>query len=368
MTNSLPNASTAALTQNITTQMITVGHRLMLIGTLFFQVLINYYLLSGSAEFTRLSVIFGLVSFGLVIASMFSFKLFQRPNSLYYWPEISAFLMSISWGLMALTLELEWGVYPAAEKLLLIGFFLALFSHYPRNSLLIASLPGYVLFYTYFVISEGVRSELGVVLSIVKFPFLLVVFHLTVRKFILQGQLKFIENIELMAKLQELTHTDELTGLLNRKGFNESLAAALDNARRFDIDLSLMILDIDFFKKYNDSLGHPEGDRCLEQVANILQQQSVRAVDSVCRIGGEEFALILPGSNMDQAQLFAQKILSALTEQQLPHPDSEIAAHVTMSVGVTEFTATDDASTLYKRADTALYQAKANGRNRAEVA
>ncbi len=71
---------------------------------------------------------------------------------------------------------------------------------------------------------------------------------------------------------------------------------------------------------------------------------------------------------MDQAQLFAQKILSALTEQQLPHPDSEIAAHVTMSVGVTEFIATDDASTLYKRADAALYQAKANGRNRAEVA
>lgn len=125
-----------------------------------------------------------------------------------------------------------------------------------------------------------------------------------------------------------------------------------------------MILDIDYFKKYNDSLGHPQGDNCLQSVSNALQHSIKRDTDIVARIGGEEFAVILPDTDIEQCQSLAQDIINSMHSADIHHPDSCVSNHVTFSIGcacIDDKINTPDL--LYKQADKALYLAKENGRN-----
>ena len=161
------------------------------------------------------------------------------------------------------------------------------------------------------------------------------------------------------------SNTDELTQLPNRRAFDLALDAALERCVGEQGPLSLLLLDVDYFKRYNDELGHPAGDKCLQQVAAILQGGLSRPYDIVARYGGEEFAVILPGADSEVAQRVAASLQRALAEHALPHPDSPIAKSLTLSVGIA--TAWPDETTrpgtLVKYADEQLYAAKADGRN-----
>ncbi len=166
-------------------------------------------------------------------------------------------------------------------------------------------------------------------------------------------------------KLQAISTTDELTGLANRRLFDKILDREYGHAQRENSHLSLLMIDVDYFKKYNDHYGHLAGDACLKRVAEVLASQSQRASDLVARYGGEEFVVISPTTDMEQALLFAQALTKRVVAAKLAHCKSPFG-YVTISVGVATLEAKQSVSKedLLLEADQALYRAKQSGRNR----
>ena len=166
--------------------------------------------------------------------------------------------------------------------------------------------------------------------------------------------------------LEELSVTDELTGLHNRRFFNEHLNTEWIRGIRSHEPLSLIFLDIDYFKQYNDTYGHTAGDECLKSVAGVLQHSLLRSSDMATRYGGEEFCLLLPNTPIDGASIVAQRVRSSVAKLEIPHQTSAVSSTVTLSDGIACFipSSHDTPSQLVDLADTALYEAKALGRNR----
>ena len=170
-------------------------------------------------------------------------------------------------------------------------------------------------------------------------------------------------------ELERLSLFDQLTGLANRRHFDNTLDRQFAWARRNKSPLSIIICDVDFFKIYNDSYGHQQGDECLSQVGKILNQQAKRPCDLACRYGGEEFTVILPETNLMGAREVAESIRKAIFAQNMPHKGSKIADRVSLSLGVATYNGQfKQGAEITKAADTALYQAKEQGRNRVELA
>jgi diguanylate cyclase (GGDEF)-like protein len=170
-------------------------------------------------------------------------------------------------------------------------------------------------------------------------------------------------------RLVGLSLTDGLTGLANRRHFDEVLAREADRARRDRLPLSLLMLDVDWFKYYNDQYGHPAGDIVLSRLARILLESVRRPGDLAARYGGEEFAVVLPGLDAAEAGGLAEQIRSRVEALGIAHAHG-LAGHVTISIGVAALDPDDvhAAETLVGQADAALYRAKAAGRNRVEIA
>lgn len=164
--------------------------------------------------------------------------------------------------------------------------------------------------------------------------------------------------------------TDSLTGLANRRRFDEALETEWLRAARSGAPLSLLMVDIDHFKNYNDRYGHPAGDQCLRRVAAALGQCVRRAGELVARYGGEEFVMLLPNANLTHACETAQNCLDQMLQEAVPHAASPTDKLVTISLGVASIRpdAALDASTLVNAADAAMYRAKSGGRARFEVA
>jgi diguanylate cyclase (GGDEF)-like protein len=163
-----------------------------------------------------------------------------------------------------------------------------------------------------------------------------------------------IDRGELLGRLEIAARTDDLTGLLNRRAWDEELSRELSRADRSGAALCVAILDLDRFKQYNDSHGHQAGDRFLKQIAGTWTQ-NLRIGDILARYGGEEFALALPGTNLNHAQEMLDRLREALPEDQ------------TCSAGVCQWDGEESAEQLTARADTLLYAAKAAGRDRVQV-
>ncbi|WP_040858187.1 diguanylate cyclase domain-containing protein [Thiorhodovibrio frisius] len=166
--------------------------------------------------------------------------------------------------------------------------------------------------------------------------------------------------------LEQISWEDALTGIPNRRSFDQKLTEEWARLTRNDQSLSLLMLDIDHFKPYNDNYGHGAGDDCLRRVAQALIQVPNRPTDLVARYGGEEFAVILPETDPAGAQQYAERLLDAIRTLNIEHAYSDIAPHVTLSIGGATHSKTDpkpDAEALKQSADAALYQAKAGGRN-----
>lgn len=174
------------------------------------------------------------------------------------------------------------------------------------------------------------------------------------------------------AQLAELVHTDTLTGLPNFRYFSESLAQEMERTHRSGQDTSLIMLDLDFFKKVNDTHGHEVGNLALVQTARIMRQ-AVRLLDSPCRYGGEEFTIILPSTGLKVAKVVAERIRRLIEEASLSldgddEDNTENRGNtlkITASLGVDVFTNSDidTPESFVKRTDGFLYQAKNNGRN-----
>ncbi len=168
-------------------------------------------------------------------------------------------------------------------------------------------------------------------------------------------------------ELQKVADADGLTGLANRRCFDLTLANEIRRSARSNLPLSLMMIDADHFKNYNDALGHFAGDNCLRQIATAVANCATRPGDLVARYGGEEFAVILPDTMQQGAAAMADRIKSAIRDTGLPHPDS-ISSYVTVSMGIATISGGAlNAEQLIQRADSALYLAKKNGRDRWEM-
>ena len=173
-----------------------------------------------------------------------------------------------------------------------------------------------------------------------------------------------------LSRVEAISRMDGLTGIANRRYFDENLASTWQQCADQKAPVSVIMLDIDFFKQYNDSAGHQAGDDCLCRVADALQEGVLREGDLIARYGGEEFIALLPGADQTAAEAIARRIQAKVRHMGLPHPDSPLGDAVTISLGcATAWPAGDSgAETLLQRADNALYEAKRRGRNRLEVA
>jgi diguanylate cyclase (GGDEF)-like protein len=171
---------------------------------------------------------------------------------------------------------------------------------------------------------------------------------------------------ELNRKLELLSTTDALTGIANRRKFDEVLALEWSRATRTSQPLALAMLDIDWFKAYNDHYGHQAGDACLQRVAQIISGNVCRGSDLVARYGGEEFIFIAPATNAETILNLAEKLCEEFRAIALPHERSQYG-FVTVSIGVTSIIPNQEQqpASLIQAADQAMYRAKEQGRNRA---
>lgn len=170
--------------------------------------------------------------------------------------------------------------------------------------------------------------------------------------------------------LRQVSQLDGLTSIANRARFDKALETAWRRCGRAQAPLSLVLLDVDFFKQFNDKYGHQAGDECLRRVASLLSQVLRREDDLAARYGGEEFVLILPFTDLSGALRVAGLVQKGLIELAIPHKMSQVSPHVTCSMGVATLIPSMELvrTELIEMADVALYRAKKNGRNRIEVA
>lgn len=171
---------------------------------------------------------------------------------------------------------------------------------------------------------------------------------------------------EINRKLRVLVHTDDLTGLYNRRFLDDFLPGIWNGAIDSRTPLAFLMLDIDDFKKLNDSDGHQAGDRCIVRIAQVLAQQTDRGRDYVLRYGGEEFVVIMVGVTLEQAIETAERLRAEVEAQKIPNRASSLSASITISIGVYHAVPSTDCSSrrFFSRADEAMYEAKRAGKNR----
>jgi diguanylate cyclase len=166
-----------------------------------------------------------------------------------------------------------------------------------------------------------------------------------------------------LAQVSNLVREDQLTGALNRRGMEEAFTRELARADRLTAPLAIALLDIDHFKKLNDSLGHQAGDEALKHLTRVVRDL-LRPTDSLARYGGEEFLIMLPNTDMDEAERIMKRLQRELTRQFFLHANDKVL--ITFSAGVAQRQGNEDQTSLIARADAAMYRAKAAGRNRVE--
>ncbi|KXO78008.1 diguanylate cyclase [Acinetobacter venetianus] len=189
----------------------------------------------------------------------------------------------------------------------------------------------------------------------------------------LQNCMLELNRLELMRQAQQLSilsQQDALTGLANRRYLDEVLENEWKRAIRHEVPITIMMIDIDFFKLYNDTLGHIQGDQCLRRIAILLGSIASRSGDLAARYGGEEFLLLFSMTDKEQAIIQVQRLMELVRTIAINHPKSSVSKHVTISVGVATMTPhlNDSLSEFVSQADHALYIAKSNGRNQYHIA
>lgn len=173
------------------------------------------------------------------------------------------------------------------------------------------------------------------------------------------------DRIQMLAKLKKLAITDGLTKLYNSRYFYNQLELEVDRFRRYNHPLSLLLIDIDHFKQYNDAYGHIEGDKVLVKLGRVIQS-CLRKMDTGYRYGGEEFTIILPETASDEAKIVAERIKSTLKKERFT-PNSDKTVEITISIGLTEYSPTENTTSFVQRADKAMYISKKSGRNKITV-
>ena len=184
------------------------------------------------------------------------------------------------------------------------------------------------------------------------------IYYILILDFLLVLFILYIIYAIIKLKMEEQSRIDSLTRIFNRHVYYEEIKIEMSRSNRYNIPLSLILFDIDFFKKINDTYGHDKGDMVLSKLSNIIKL-NIREEDTFCRMGGEEFIIIAPNTNSEDAINFSEKLRKIVEEY-----DFEMVGKVTISIGVSTQNKNDTAETLFKRVDEAIYISKNNGRNK----
>lgn len=208
--------------------------------------------------------------------------------------------------------------------------------------------------------NETIGLELGAVDYITK-PFNPAIVKLRVK-----NHLELKRQRDILARLSSI---DGLTGIANRRAFDEFFDKQWNLASRTKLHLSIIMVDVDYFKSFNDNYGHIAGDECLKKVAKAINSSLGRSSDMVARYGGEEFVCLLPGTDLTGLELIVEKIRIHIAELKIPHAYSSVSNYVTVSIGATSTIPSQESSskTFLELADQLLYEAKKEGRNRAKI-
>lgn len=310
----------------------------------------------------------GVSLLGLCLSLVTRLPNIDRPGML----AVSAAGMAVALTLMIGFDRLPSWTFPASTALAVVLIAPVLyFTHRPASPLVILYVPVIVAAFYFHGAKWGAVQNLliavtyGAVLAIERPEGAIPYWALTVGILVLTGNL--IERVrdrieQLVAELDRAARTDPLTGLLNRRAFNQEFEMELERSRRSARPMSLMMADVDHFKRVNDELGHGAGDEALKQMAALFQDVA-RRVDSAVRMGGEEFALLLPGTDEAGAYMLAERVRSATR-----HAFADQEVHLTISFGIASYPAHGyEIDALMRAADHALYTAKALGRDRTVV-
>lgn len=173
------------------------------------------------------------------------------------------------------------------------------------------------------------------------------------------------ELISTNKRLEEMAHYDVLTKVMNRRGFDNMFERMWKHHRRLNEPMTLAIIDVDYFKKFNDAYGHIEGDKCLRSIGEALNQTLMRPIDIAARYGGEEFALLLPGTAARDASVVINRLQEIIRNLHIPHRLSDVSDIITVSIGYAESSLCTNQEEFLSLVDKTLYTAKNNGRNQA---
>ncbi len=309
-------------------------------------ILVSYLIMKSKTE-KQIQILFtvSLIIAGLVIVAMMAFL--NDPTQRYY----AGLTIVMLYAYIAVGLRFRYTLF-IGWSLIVIYFVLAFFVKRPDESFFISNFFSLIFF-----------NLIGMISSFW--------YEKSQRKMFILSSLVELERKELREankKLKELSITDHLTKLPNRRYFREFFSREWKIAARNESSVSAIMIDIDFFKRYNDALGHQRGDMVLRKVANALKSITRRGGDLVARYGGEEFIVILIGISSKAALKLAEKMRKSVEDLKIIHPDSSISKYITISLGVSTIVPANDidCDDLVKAADEALYEAKRKGRNRVE--
>ena len=333
-------------------------------AALFFVVLLNTYYFDkyyydASNLVIKLIPLVAVIALGLFTAKVKGlFKVTVRQTYLYLALLVSGWTFALI-ALALLSKQNMPGVESLADVLVLV-FALALFPN--RNIMLLGILPFLIFSAAY----HSLQYAEVLVYPLTKFLcFLMIILsgQKIIAGWFFKAVVRNIEKKKLLSQFKRLALIDGLTNISNRRHFDDVLLQESKAASRNDQPLSIILLDIDYFKPLNDTLGHQVGDEYLVKVANVLNRALERPRDLVARYGGEEFVMLLPNTDLNGANSVAAKVQRMLSEAHLSHPSSSVANYVTVSQGVALWQSPELPITLLERADKLLYQAKANGRD-----
>lgn len=344
---------------------LQIGLNWLFFSTLVIQLIFFFHVMNDISNVSSEVNSFKTVHFSVLICALLVFVLYKikcTGNEYYIQYVLIAFYIII-WALTAYGIELIWHANDSARQLLFLAGISLAIGAYSRLILLFISLLIIFFLYAHFTIVINENWPIRYSISLIKFPVLIFACVFTLRWWLAFGINEYVNNINLTKNLEDQLTIDELTQVTNRRGFNQNFLYAVNTTQRFTLPLSLIILDIDYFKKFNDSLGHQAGDQCLINVAQCINSLVNRSTDTFARIGGEEFGLILPGCTSKQAANFAKLIKESLEVFAIEHPNSEVSELVTVSIGIAEYDQEETQESFFERADQALYRAKSIGRN-----
>jgi len=288
---------------------------------------------------------------------------------------LGTFLSGVAWGSLAFLFDASW---PAPYQVMLFVIYTGITAGaFNTNAPYFVAFPAFYLppvLCLLYVMSQQTNKGFAELTGL--FVIYIVLMYISAIKFHdrLAYSLKMrFENEHLAKKLSEtnrllaqLAEKDELTNLQNRRSMDKYLSSEWNRHLRSQQPLSLLFIDIDYFKQFNDTYGHEGGDQCLIEVSEILQNNVKRSVDMAARFGGEEFAVILPETDEREALIMAENIRNDLAAHRIPHESSSVSQYLTVSIGVATMVpqSENEAGLLRTLADESLYKAKKEGRNR----